>query len=115
MQSGMSRTVKMFVCERFNIIPDIIALAKGIASGLPLSATVAREEIMNWVPGSHESTFGGSPVSCQTAFSTIKLLEGGFIGNAAKQGAYLMQESKKLERTYPIISDVRGARTYVCR
>ncbi|MBW7898786.1 Acetylornithine aminotransferase [Candidatus Brocadiaceae bacterium B188] len=70
---------------------------------------------MNWVPGSHKSTFGGNPVSYQTAFSPIKLLEDGFVGNAAKQDTYLMQESKKLVRTYPIVSDVRGARTYACR
>lgn len=107
-QSGMGRTGKMFASEHFDIIPDIITLAKGIASGLPLSATVAREEIMNWAPGSHASTFGGNPVSCQAALTTIKLLENGLIENAAKQGAYLIQELKKLERTYPIIGDVRG-------
>ena len=98
----------MFACEHFDIIPDIITLAKGIASGLPLSATVAREEIMDWSPGSHASTFGGNPVSCRAALTTIKLLEDGLIDNAAKQGAYMMQELKKLERTYSIIGDVRG-------
>ena len=107
-QSGMGRTGKMFACEHFDIIPDIITLAKGIASGLPLSATVAREEIMDWSPGSHASTFGGNPVSCRAALTTIKLLEDGLIDNAAKQGAYMMQELKKLERTYSIIGDVRG-------
>lgn len=107
-QSGMGRTGKMFASEHFDIIPDIIAIAKGIASGLPLSATVAREEIMNWAPGSHASTFGGNPVSCQAALATIKLLEDGLIDNAAKQGAYMTQKLKALERTYPIIGDVRG-------
>ncbi|MDN3515801.1 MAG: acetyl ornithine aminotransferase family protein [Candidatus Brocadia sp.] len=107
-QSGMGRTGKMFACEHFGVVPDIITLAKGIASGLPLSATVAREEIMDWAPGSHASTFGGNPVSCQAALTTIKLLEDGLIDNAAKQGAYMMQELKKLERTHPIIGDVRG-------
>lgn len=107
-QSGMGRTGKMFASEHFDIIPDIITLAKGIASGLPLSATVASEEIMDWVPGSHASTFGGNPVSCQAALATIKLLENGLIDNAAKQGAYMINELRKLERTYPIIGDVRG-------
>jgi 4-aminobutyrate aminotransferase len=98
----------MFASEHFDIVPDIITLAKGIASGLPLSATVASEKIMNWLPGSHASTFGGNPVSCQAALATIKLLEEGLIDNAAKQGAYMINELKKLERTYPIIGDVRG-------
>jgi 4-aminobutyrate aminotransferase len=107
-QSGMGRTGKMFASEHFGIVPDIITLAKGIASGLPLSATVASEKIMNWEPGSHASTFGGNPVSCQAALSTIKLLEGGLVDNAAKQGAYMIHELKELERTCPIIGDVRG-------
>lgn len=107
-QSGMGRTGKMFASEHFDIIPDIITLAKGIASGLPLSATVASEEIMDWVPGSHASTFGGNPVSCQAALTTIKLLENGLIDNAAKQGVYMINELRKLERTCPIIGDVRG-------
>ena len=107
-QSGMGRTGRMFASEHFDIIPDIITIAKGIASGLPLSATVASEKIMNWVPGSHASTFGGNPVACQAALATIKILEEGLIDNAAKQGAYMMNELKKLERMYPIIGDVRG-------
>lgn len=107
-QSGMGRTGKMFASEHFDIIPDIITLAKGIASGLPLSATVASEKIMDWIPGSHASTFGGNPVSCQAALTTIKLLEEGLIDNAARQGAYIINELKRLERTYPIIGDVRG-------
>ena len=107
-QSGMGRTGKMFASEHFDVIPDIITLAKGIASGLPLSATVASEEIMNWLPGSHASTFGGNPVACQAALTTIKLLEDGLIDNAAKQGAYIMNELKRLEHTYPVIGDVRG-------
>ncbi|MDO8142231.1 MAG: acetyl ornithine aminotransferase family protein [Candidatus Brocadiales bacterium] len=107
-QSGMGRTGKMFASEHFDIIPDIITIAKGIASGLPLSATVASEKIMDWQPGSHASTFGGNPVSCQAALTTIRLLEEGLIDNAAKQGAYMINELKKLERTYSIIGDVRG-------
>ena len=107
-QSGMGRTGRMFASEHFDIVPDIITIAKGIASGLPISATVASEKIMNWLPGSHASTFGGNPVSCQAALKTIRLLEEGLIDNAAKQGDYMINELKKLERTYPIIGDVRG-------
>ncbi len=107
-QSGMGRTGKMFASEHFGIVPDIITIAKGIASGLPLSAMVAREDIMDWQPGSHASTFGGNPVSCQSAITTISLLEKGLIDNAARQGAYMIDELKKLERRYPIIGDVRG-------
>lgn len=107
-QSGMGRTGKMFASEHFDIIPDIITVAKGIASGLPLSATVASEKIMDWQPGSHASTFGGNPVSCQAALATIRLLEDGLIDNAARQGVYLINELKKLERAYPVIGDVRG-------
>lgn len=107
-QSGMGRTGRMFACEHFDIVPDIITIAKGIASGLPLSATVALDHIMDWLPGSHASTFGGNPVSCQAALTTIKLIENGLIDNAAKQGSYMIDELKKLERNYPIIGDVRG-------
>lgn len=107
-QSGMGRTGKMFASEHFHVVPDIITIAKGIASGLPLSATVALHEIMDWGPGSHASTFGGNPVSCKAALATIELLQGGLLENAAKQGAYIIDELKKLERTYPIIGDVRG-------
>ncbi|HHT9109768.1 MAG TPA: acetyl ornithine aminotransferase family protein [Candidatus Brocadiaceae bacterium] len=107
-QSGMGRTGKMFAAEHFGIVPDIITIAKGIASGLPLSAMVAREDVMDWQPGSHASTFGGNPVSCQAAITTIRLLEEGLIDNAAKQGAYMIDELKKLERRYPVIGDVRG-------
>ena len=107
-QSGMGRTGKMFASNHFDLVPDIITVAKGIASGLPLSATVASEKIMNWTPGSHASTFGGNPVSCQAALTTIKLLEDGLIDNAAKQGTYIIHELQKLERTYPIIGEVRG-------
>ncbi|MCF6157869.1 MAG: acetyl ornithine aminotransferase family protein [wastewater metagenome] len=107
-QSGMGRTGKMFACEHFGVVPDIITIAKGIASGLPLSATVASEEIMDWVSGSHASTFGGNPISCHAALTTIQLLEDGLVENAARQGAYILNQLKRLEHTYPVIGDVRG-------
>jgi 4-aminobutyrate aminotransferase len=107
-QSGMGRTGKMMAIEHWGIIPDIIALAKGIASGMPLGATVSQSEVMDWVPGSHASTFGGNPISCRAALTTIDLLEEGLIENAASVGAYLLGELKELQRRFRLIGDVRG-------
>jgi len=107
-QSGMGRTGKMFAVEHFECEPDIIAIAKGIASGLPLGATVAPSQIMNWVHGSHASTFGGNPVSCVAALETIRLLEEGLIENAAAVGKFLIQRLWKLAERHPMIGDIRG-------
>ena len=107
-QSGMGRTGKMFAMDHYGVAPDIIALAKGIASGLPLGAMVARSDIMDWEAGSHASTFGGNPVSCQAALATIKLLEGGLMENAARQGEHLMRALLELQKTHECMGDVRG-------
>jgi 4-aminobutyrate aminotransferase len=107
-QSGMGRTGKMFAIEHYHVAPDIIALAKGIASGMPLGATVARAEIMDWEAGSHASTFGGNPVSCQAALATIQLLEDELMGNAAAQGARMIQKIRELQKAYECMGDVRG-------
>lgn len=107
-QSGMGRTGKMFAMEHFGVDPDIIALAKGIASGMPLGALAARAEIMNWEAGSHASTFGGNPVSCMAALSTIELLEEGLMENAAVQGNRLMEGLVKLQQSHECMGDVRG-------
>ncbi len=107
-QSGMGRTGKMFAIEHWGVEPDIICLAKGIASGMPLGAIVAREELMDWPPGAHASTFGGNPVSCAAALETIALIEDGLMANAARQGAFLMAELEKLKRKHSAIGDVRG-------
>ncbi|MCK5193021.1 MAG: acetyl ornithine aminotransferase family protein, partial [Desulfobulbaceae bacterium] len=107
-QSGIGRTGKMFAMEHFGVDPDIIALAKGIASGMPLGALTARAEIMDWEAGSHASTFGGNPVSCQAALVTIELLEEELMDNAAVQGKYLMEGLYELQRSYECIGDVRG-------
>jgi 4-aminobutyrate aminotransferase len=107
-QSGMGRTGKMFAMEHFGIAPDIMALAKGIASGMPLGAMVAPTEIMDWEAGSHASTFGGNPISCQAALATIKLLEEELIKNAADQGAYLLMGLEKLQELHECMGDVRG-------
>jgi 4-aminobutyrate aminotransferase len=107
-QSGMGRTGKMFAMEHFNVAPDIIALAKGIASGMPLGALVARADIMDWEAGSHASTFGGNPVSCRAAMKTIELLERELCENAAVQGEYLIEGLRRLQTDQACIGDVRG-------
>ena len=107
-QSGMGRTGRMFASEHFGVAPDILALAKGIASGMPLAATVARAEIMNWPPGAHASTFGGNPVSIAAALTTIELLEKELIENASKIGARLMSRMADWPRRFKYVGDVRG-------
>ena len=107
-QSGMGRTGKMFACEHFDVAPDILITAKGIASGLPLGATIARAEVMNWGPGAHASTFGGNPVACAAAMETIRLLELKYIANAARMGEYILERVAPWREKYPIVGDVRG-------
>ncbi len=107
-QCGMGRTGKMFASEHFDVIPDIVTLAKGIASGLPLSATIARAEIMDWTPGSHASTFGGNPVAVEASLATIELLEQGLIDNAALIGAHMKRRLGEFPQRFPNVGDVRG-------
>jgi len=107
-QSGMGRTGKMFAMEHFGVVPDIMALAKGIASGMPLGAMVARSDIMVWEAGSHASTFGGNPVSCSAALATIELLEAELMANAKIRGEYLMTELRELQKSMECMGDVRG-------
>ena len=107
-QSGMGRTGKMFASEHFGLEPDVMALAKGIASGMPLGAMVARAELMNWPAGAHASTFGGNPVAVAASLATIKLLEQELVDNAARVGAHLMDKLRDLPRRIPIVGDVRG-------
>jgi 4-aminobutyrate aminotransferase len=107
-QSGMGRTGKMFAMEHFGVAPDIIALAKGIASGLPLGATLAPARIMDWEAGSHASTFGGNPLACQAAMATIALLEETLMANAAAQGERLMTGLREMQRQFECMGDVRG-------
>ena len=107
-QSGMGRTGKMFAMEHFGVDADLMALAKGIASGMPLGALVARSDIMDWEAGSHASTFGGNPISCRAAMTTIELLEKGLIQNAADQGEYLIKGLQKMQKSNECMGDVRG-------
>ena len=107
-QSGMGRTGKMFASEHFDLKADVVNIAKGIASGLPLGVTCARAEIMSWPPGAHASTFGGNPVACAAANATIKLLKESLVANAATVGAHVMEGLRALQGRHPLIGDVRG-------
>jgi 4-aminobutyrate aminotransferase len=107
-QSGMGRTGKMWAAEHFGVVPDILAVAKGIASGMPLGATVARADLMTWPPGAHASTFGGNPVCCAAALATIALLEEGLVENAARMGLHLMDRMRDWPARFPHVGDVRG-------
>ena len=107
-QAGMGRTGKMWASEHFGVVPDVFTVAKGIASGMPISATIANAEIMNWPPGAHASTFGGNPVSIAAAITTIELLEQELVDNAARVGAHMMERMKTWPARFPLVGDVRG-------
>ena len=113
-QSGMGRTGKMFAIEHWGIEPDIMCLAKGLASGMPLGAIVAKESVMNWPPGAHASTFGGNPVSCVAALETIALLEEELIDNTQQIGAELFKGLTELQTKHQLIGDVRGKGLMLC-
>lgn len=107
-QSGIGRTGRWFAVEHYGVVPDMICLAKGIASGLPLGALVARAEVMNWPPGSHASTFGGNPVSCRAALATLQLVEREYMANAAARGAELQAGLERLTAEDSGLSAPRG-------
>jgi 4-aminobutyrate aminotransferase len=107
-QSGMGRTGKMFASEHFDLTGDVVNIAKGIASGLPLGITCARAEVMSWPPGAHASTFGGNPVACAAALTTIRLLREQYVQNAATVGEHMMNGLRELQKKHAIVGDVRG-------
>lgn len=107
-QSGMGRTGKMFAIEHSGVKPDVMCLAKGIGSGLPIGICIAKDSIMNWGKGAHASTFGGNPVCIESALKTIELLENGLVENSKEVGAYLEEGLNKLKDKYDVIADVRG-------
>jgi 4-aminobutyrate aminotransferase len=107
-QSGMGRTGRMWAIEHFGATPDIVAAGKGIASGMPLGAMIARDELMTWEAGAHGSTYGGNPVSCAAALATLELIEGGLIDNAREIGSALLDGLREIARRHPEIRDVRG-------
>ncbi len=108
-QSGIGRTGKWFGIEHFNVVPDIVCIAKGIAAGLPLGVTASRADLMDWTPGSHASTFGGNPVACAAAQAVISVIkEEKLLENAEKQGSYIMKRLKEMMDDHPMMGDVRG-------
>ncbi len=107
-QSGMGRTGKWWAIEHFEVEPDIITIAKGIASGMPLGVTLARKSVMDWSRGSHGNTFGGNPVSCAAALATIDLIDKEYLENAAAVGQYTLDALHEIMARHPRIGDVRG-------
>ncbi len=107
-QSGMGRTGKMFASEHYGLKGDVVNVAKGIASGLPLGVTSSRADVMDWPPGAHASTFGGNPVACAAALATIRLLKDQYVANAAAIGEFLISGLRELQEKHEIIGDVRG-------
>jgi 4-aminobutyrate aminotransferase len=107
-QSGMGRTGKMFAIEHVGVAPDVVTMAKGIASGLPLGVATARADIMSWPPGTHASTFGGNPVACAASLVTLRLLRDGLMRNAEVVGAHMLARVRALMERHPLVGDVRG-------
>jgi len=107
-QSGCGRTGKMWAIEHTGVVPDIICSAKGIASGMPLSATIARAEIMSWKPGAHASTFGGNPVCIAAALATLDLLESELMANATDMGKFILDRISGWPSRHKMVRDVRG-------
>lgn len=107
-QSGVGRTGKMWAIEHWGVEPDIVASAKGLGSGMPIGATISREGIMDWPAGAHGNTFGGNPVSCAATLATLDLVEAELMGNAAKQGEYLLDALAEIQARHPSMGEVRG-------
>src|ERR1700722_15527393 len=107
-QSGAGRTGKWWAIEHSGVQPDMVCMAKGIASGMPLGICMTRAEIMDWVPGSHASTFGGNPVSIASALATMDILEREAIANAASVGEFMLERLRGWTKSHPTVGDVRG-------
>ena len=107
-QTGIGRTGRMFACEHSGVDPDILITAKGLGSGMPIGAFIAKESISTWETGAHGTTFGGNPVSCAAALATLDLVEGGLIENARIRGEELMAGLKAMAEDHPVVGEVRG-------
>ena len=109
-QTGIGRTGKMFAWQHTGVRPDIMALAKGLGSGLPIGLMVAARKIIEkWPPGSHANTYGGNPICCAAALATLKLVSGSYTENARAMGERAMQRLKQFAQEFSIIGDIRGA------
>ena len=108
-QSGIGRTGRMFAAQHFDVVPDIMTLAKGLGSGLPIGMVVAKKTIMSkWTRGAHGNTFGGNPVCCAAALATLDLVEHEYVQNAAAVGTYFMERLRDLQQRHAVIGEVRG-------
>ncbi len=107
-QAGMGRTGKWWSIENFGVEPDIVTSAKGIASGIPFGAVIARKSVMTWPKGSHGNTYGGNPISCVAASATIDQIEKHYLKNTNETGPYTIQKLKEIQSRHPSIGDVRG-------
>jgi 4-aminobutyrate aminotransferase len=108
-QSGFGRTGRFFAVEHFGVVPDVLIMAKGLASGFPLSGLAAPRALMDkWIPGTHGGTYGGNAVACAAAEATIRVLQDGVIDNAARMGAVLMDGLHEIQGRFPVLGDVRG-------
>jgi 4-aminobutyrate aminotransferase len=107
-QSGVGRTGKWWAIENFGVQPDIITTAKGIASGVPFGAMIARKSVTTWKKGSHGNTYGGNPLACAASLETLKLIEGGYMQNAAEVGHYCLEKLTDFQSRHPSIGMVRG-------
>ena len=107
-QSGMGRTGKWWAIEHFGVEPDMITAAKGIASGMPLGACIARKSVMNWEIGTHGNTYGGNPISCAASLATMELIENEYLENARLVGEYALDALEEIKARHPSIGDVRG-------
>jgi len=107
-QCGAGRTGKWWAVEHSGVEPDMVCIAKGIASGMPLGICMTRAEVMDWVPGSHASTFGGNPVSIAAAIATMDIIEREAMSNAARVGALMLERLNGWKQTHPLVGDVRG-------
>jgi 4-aminobutyrate aminotransferase len=107
-QSGVGRTGKLWAIEHYSVEPDIVCIGKGIASGVPLGAILARESLMTWPKGSHGNTFGGNPLACAAALVTIELIQQGYMKNAARVGEFTLDALEEMQVRHPSLGDVRG-------
>jgi 4-aminobutyrate aminotransferase len=107
-QCGMGRTGKWWAIEHFGVEPDMVTIAKGIASGMPLGACLARQSIMDWERGSHGNTYGGNPISCAAALATLELIQDQYLANAEEVGQYTLDALEEIQARHPSIGDVRG-------
>ncbi len=112
-QTGVGRTGKMWACDHYGVEPDVLLSAKGLGSGMPIGAIIAKESVMTWPRGSHGSTYGGNPLACASALATLELVSGGLAKNAAKMGERLLAGLKKLQTKHKVIGDIRGVGLFI--